>query len=130
MKDNKISVLLVEDNKIARKMGIIILEELNCHVESAVTGRSAIELSSQNNYDLILMDIGLPDIDGIFVIREIRNEQNINKDVPIIALSAHSDKEYIAQSFEEGATDFLVKPLSPKVGQALLEKYFLKEKSA
>lgn len=120
---NKISILLVEDNKLARKMSVIILEQLNCKVEAVSTGKCAIERISRSNYDVIFMDIGLPDMSGLTVIHHIRKNSGLNDQVPIIALTAHSDKEYIEESYKMGATEFLVKPLNKDIGHAILERY-------
>lgn len=120
---NKISVLLVEDNKLVRKMSILILEQLNCKVDAVSTGELAIERANKSHYDIIFMDIGLPDICGLSVIHRIRKQSHLNDNVPIVALTAHSDKEYIEQSYKVGATEFLVKPLNVDVGHAVLLKY-------
>lgn len=116
---DKISVLLVEDNNLVKKMSVIVLEQLNCMVDAVSTGRSGIEYAIRNNYDLIFMDIGLPDMNGLTAIDEIRRHSN----VPIIALTAHSDKEYIAESYKMGANEFLVKPLNNEMWQALIQRY-------
>jgi CheY-like chemotaxis protein len=123
MSDNKISVLFVEDNHLARKIGIIILEKIGCRVDAVSTGLLAVELANNNLYDIIFMDIGLPDINGLTAIERIRQEDCLNKDVPIIALTAHSDDGYVLQSQKVGATDFLVKPLSECLGKQILDKY-------
>lgn len=115
----KVSVLLVEDNKLVRKMSIIVLEQLNCMVDAVSTGRSGIEHANNKHYDLIFMDIGLPDMCGLDVIDQIRKYSK----VPIIALTAHSDKEYIAESYKMGANEFLIKPLNNEIGQAMIQRY-------
>jgi CheY-like chemotaxis protein len=71
------------------------------------------------------MDIGLPDICGIKVIEKIRHS-TLNKNVPIVALTAHSDKEYVKECYDLGASEFLVKPLSNDIARELLKKYFNK----
>lgn len=123
MLDKRVSVLLVEDNKLVRKMSVIVLEQLNCKVDAVETGSSAIEYASKSNYDIIFMDIGLPDMSGLTVISRIRKNNGLNDRVPIIALTAHSDKEYIEQSYKMGANEFLVKPLNNEIGQAVLQRY-------
>jgi CheY-like chemotaxis protein len=123
MSEKQVSALLVEDHPLVRKMAIITLELLNCKVDAVETGKLAIEYANKNSYDIIFMDIGLPDLDGLTVISHIRAMKGTNYDVPIIALTAHSDKEYIQQSFEVGATDFFVKPLSDDIGRQVLERY-------
>src|SRR5690349_4595652 len=111
MVNKTISVLLVEDNKLVSKMSVIVLEQLNCKVDAVATGSSALEHVNKSNYDIIFMDIGLPDINGLNLINWIRKNSELNYSVPIIALTAHSDKQYIEQSYQMGATEFLVKPL-------------------
>ena len=123
MSDDMISVLLVEDNNLARKIGVIILEKLYCRVDAVSSGLEAIELANHNHYDIIFMDIGLPDINGLEAIEKIRNENGPNKNMPIIALTAHSDDGYVLASQKAGATDFLVKPLSEHLGKLILDKY-------
>jgi CheY-like chemotaxis protein len=87
------------------------------------TGTLALEYVNKTSYDIIFMDIGLPDVDGLSVINHIRRSQGLNYQVPIIALTAHSDKEFIQQSFEMGATDFYVKPLNNDMGRHVIEQY-------
>ena len=123
MNAREVSVLLVEDNYLVRKMAIITLEQLHCKVDAVETGMLALEYVNKTSYDIIFMDIGMPDMDGLSVISRIRSDQGLNYNVPIIALTAHSDKEYIQQSFQMGATDFYVKPLNNAIGRQIIEQY-------
>jgi two-component system, OmpR family, aerobic respiration control sensor histidine kinase ArcB len=118
----KTSVLFVEDNKLAQKIGVIILEQCDCQVDAVTSGEMALQYARRKSYNIIFMDLGLPDMDGIEVIQQIKKMQ-LNKHVPIIALTAHSDKEYISQSYEVGASEFLVKPLSDQIAKNILNKY-------
>ena len=119
----KPAILLVEDNLLVKKISVVILENLNCVVDTAVTGGQAIELANQNKYDIILVDIGLPDMDGFDVIAYIRNDSKLNQNSTIIALTAHLDREYMKQSLEVGASDFLAKPINYAVGKSMLHKF-------
>ena len=123
MENKRVSVLLVEDNKLVSKMSVIVLEQLNCKVDAVATGSSALEYANKSNYDIIFMDIGLPDISGFAVINGIRTNSELNYSVPIIALTAHSDKAYIEQCYRVGATEFLIKPLNNEIGQAVIQRY-------
>ena len=123
MTAKKVSVLLVEDDKLAQKMAVILLNQLNCEIKAASTSQLALELVQANAFDLIFADIGLPDADGLTLIEEIRNTPSANQAVPIIMLSAHSDKETISQSLQAGANDFFVKPLNKEIGKSILRKY-------
>lgn len=122
MRDKLISVLLVEDNDLVKKISVIILEQLYCQVEAVATGSLAIECASKRLYDIILMDIALPDISGLNVIHCIRNMVS-NQQVPIIALTAYSDQAYREQSLKAGANAYLMKPLSYEIGQVILTQY-------
>jgi CheY-like chemotaxis protein len=119
----KISTLLVEDDKLAQKMGSIILKQLNCEVEAVATSKLALESINHNTYDIIFADIGLPDMDGFSLVRKIRDGETPNHQVPIIMLTANTDQETVKQSFEAGATGFFVKPLSKQMGEMILSKY-------
>jgi len=123
MTTKEISTLLVEDNYLVRKMTILLLQQLNCKVDAVETGELALKYANNSPYDIIFMDIGLPDLDGLSVISQIRGSPGLNRDVPIIALTAHSDRGYIQQSFDVGATEFLVKPLNHYIGNQVLQRY-------
>jgi CheY-like chemotaxis protein len=123
MKGKEISVLLVEDNYLVRKMAIIMLQRLDCKVDAVETGELALEYANKTNYDIIFMDIGLPGMDGLSVIDRIRKTRGLNYEVPIITLTANSDRDYIQQSFKVGANEFLVKPLNNDVGRQMLQRY-------
>jgi CheY-like chemotaxis protein len=119
----EVSVLLVEDNYLVRKMAIITLERLDCKVDVVGTGEQALEYANKKHYDIIFMDIGLPGIDGLSVIDRIRTTHGLNDEVPIIALTANSDREYIQQSFKVGANEFIVKPLNDDNCRQVLQRY-------
>jgi len=121
MADKRISVLLVEDNNLVRKMSILILEQLECTVDAVPNGKLALEYAEKNHYDIIFMDIGLPDMNGLSVIQTIREKSEYNKKTAIIALTAHSNSEYRSLSYQKGATDYFVKPLM--IGKDMLRKY-------
>src|SRR6185369_15432786 len=89
----KYKILLVEDVKIAQKFAVMIFEAINCEVDTADTGAQAIELFNKKKYNLIFMDLGLEDMDGLTVTEAIRRMEKIDERVPIIALTAHSEEE-------------------------------------
>lgn len=107
------SVLLVEDNPTAQLAARGILkEQLQFDVDTAGTGKEAIKLATRNAYDLILMDIGLPDMDGFTITRTIRDTSDLNRKTPIIGLTAHIDPEEKAKIKASGLTDLVEKPLT------------------
>ncbi len=117
-------VLLVEDNYLIKKISTILLKQLNCIVDVASNGKETLEFIQEKKYNIIFMDIGLPDIDGITLIQKIRKLSKINCNVPVIALTAHSDHDYMTKSLDAGANEFLTKPFNMQIGQHLLQRYY------
>lgn len=125
---DKVKILLVEDLDIARLSAKLVLSKLNCEVDFAENGTKALELVNKTLYDIILMDIGLPDIDGIAVTAKIREQPDcINVNTPIIALTAHQEAECQAKCYEAGMNDFLTKPLTEEKGRSFIETYVRKQ---
>lgn len=117
-------ILLIEDNLIAKKMAMHILSGLNCQVDHAPDGKTALQFASQQCYDLIFMDIGLPDMDGYEVTKRIRlQEWNIDAPVPIIALTAHVDSENQQHCIEAGMNAVLSKPLVKDTASDMLNAF-------
>lgn len=126
MEGIKYRVLLVEDMEIAQKVAAIRLTELGCEVDTAKTGTQALELVNQRRYDLIFMDLGLEDMDGLTVTETIRKMEQRGHHVPIIALTAHESEDIRASCLQAGIDDFLVKPLTLSRGQQILQKHVCK----
>lgn len=111
----KINLLVVEDNPMNQKLIIKILELWDCPFEIASNGYVAIEKSKEKKFDVILMDIHMPDIDGCETTQKIRaNAENPNQDTTIIALTAAALLDEKNRALEAGMDDFLTKPFSPK----------------
>lgn len=108
MKGNKPSVLVVEDDVPIRNLITTTLEMEKYKFDAAENGNQAIMLAAANNPDIILMDLGLPDIDGIEVIKKIRTWSV----APIIVISARSDERDKVAALDVGADDYLTKPFS------------------
>ena len=122
-------VLVVEDNTIAQTVAKSILTQSGCHVDVAANGQEALNLWKQNEYDLIFMDIGLPDMDGYQVTHHIRvQEVAKNRHTPIIALTAHVGEENKQRCIESGMNAVLSKPLSKKSCDEILGS-FISQKS-
>lgn len=108
MDKNKNTILIVDDEPQIRKMLDIYLDASDFHVEEADSGKQAIRLAVSLKPDLILLDLGLPDIDGKEVIAGIRSWSQ----VPIIVLSVRSLDEEIVAALDAGANDYITKPFS------------------
>jgi len=126
-------VLFVEDQSVVSFVVQNMLSNLGCDTDIAPNGQSALELVKQNHYDLIFMDIGLPDMDGYEVTRRIRkNENNPWKRVPIVALTAHASPESKQFCLDVGMNAALIKPLLGEVAldtlKTFIPNYFLAPK--
>lgn len=114
-------ILLVEDNQIVSRITRDVLtKEFDCHVDIAETGEAALDLVEQNLYALILMDIGLPDMDGCTVTEKIRAKtSNPNSKAPIVAVTAHAEDEEKKTFIRVGMNRVIIKPLDKAVAQSL-----------
>ena len=105
---NKFQILVVEDDAPVRKLITTTLKAHGYSFTAAVNGNDAIMETASHNPDVILLDLGLPDIDGVEVIRRIRSWSN----VPIIVISARSEDSDKIDALDSGADDYLTKPFS------------------
>ena len=103
-------ILVIDDEKLNRKLIIKAIEGSHHEAIEAKNGTEGIELVQKEMPDLILLDLAMPDIDGIEVCKRMKKIDNI-KDIPVIMLSAMSDKELIYLAIKAGAVDYIVKPL-------------------
>lgn len=108
-----LNVLLVEDNDINRLYAKSILKKWQCRTDTAENGLVAIEKIKTNSYDVILMDIQMPVMDGYEATRKIRVMGAPMKDLPIIALTANATKADIDKCLAAGMNDYLAKPFTP-----------------
>ncbi len=116
MEKKDLAILLVEDNEISQMVAVGILEPLGMTITVAENGREAVEHLRAESFDLILMDIEMPDINGYEATKTIREQ---GCDVPIIGMSAHATEEYQQKCLEAGMNDSLSKPID---AADLLEK--------
>lgn len=122
-------ILLVEDQVVAAKVTEIMLNKLGCTVDIAANGQAALTQFKQQDYDLILMDVGLPDISGYAITQQIREwESPFDKHVPIVALTAHIETEEKQACIEAGMDAVLSKPLLKETAVDILNA-FLPQKS-
>jgi two-component system cell cycle response regulator DivK len=104
------TVLLVEDFDDARFMMKLLLESSGYQVIEATNGQEAIKLASEIAPDLILMDLGLPVVDGLSATHFIRQNPQL-KHVPIVALTAHTEREFRDRAYAAGCNSFIGKPV-------------------
>ncbi len=120
-----LSVLLVEDNEINRVVARELLELSGCQVTEASSGSDAVSIANSLPFDLILMDISMPGMDGLTATREIRAGDGPNMATRIVALTAHALPEEVEGFHEAGMSTVLIKPISRRSVQACLAGHFL-----
>ncbi len=101
-------ILIVDDEPILRKGLKFSLTQENYEVETASDGKEALEMINQNKYDLIILDLMIPELNGIDVCKEVRK----NSAVPIIMLTAKGDDESKILGLDAGADDYIAKPFN------------------
>jgi PAS domain S-box-containing protein len=105
------AVLLVEDNEVNRYLAERLLARLGCDFDVAVDGAQAVARATERRYELILMDVQMPVMDGLRAARAIRADRGPNRDTPIVALTAHAFAEDVRRCFDAGMNGHLTKPL-------------------
>jgi CheY-like chemotaxis protein len=106
-----VRILIAEDNPINMIVAKRFLQKWNVSVDEAVNGRIAVELFEKNEYDLLLIDLEMPEMDGAQAVAAIRK---INADIPIVAFTAAVYEDMYADLLHKGFTDFIPKPFRPE----------------
>jgi PAS domain S-box-containing protein len=122
-------LLLAEDNRINREVATELLKEAGCKVDVADDGDMAVAMVRQNVYDLILMDVHMPVMDGLAAARAIRALPQ-HAEIPIVALTASAFNEDRRSCLEAGMNDYIAKPVDPDALFATLLKWLPKRTSA
>src|SRR5919202_5844993 len=103
-------VLVVEDFEDNRFMMRRLLEMSGYRVVEAVNGNQAVELAKRERPDIILMDLSLPQLDGLAATRRIRQQDGLSR-VPIVAVSAHDSADFHAEALAAGCDEYVTKPI-------------------
>lgn len=111
MQEKKNTILIVDDEEEIRKMLNIFLDTVDFKVVESETGKQAIRMAASVKPDLIVLDLGLPDMDGKEVITALRQWSH----VPILVLTVRSDDSEVAAALNSGADDYVTKPFSAEV---------------
>jgi len=117
---NGLRVLLVDDNKINRRVLELLLKKLGCTPQTAGDGKQALELVADSSYDLIVMDLHMPGMDGLEATGRIRGK---GFNMPILGLTASTAEEELNQCLEAGMNDVLTKPVRVEKLEAALLQY-------
>lgn len=128
MKDLKeLNILLAEDNRINQRIAVLTFLQLGISIDIASNGQEALDMYRGKNYDLILMDMEMPVMDGLESTRQIRTyekETNLAKRVYIIALTANLISERKEECIQAGMDDFMEKPFQERDLRILFSKSF------
>ena len=111
--DRPLRVLVVDDHDINRRAVELILAPLGCDIASAADGMAALKLCESNSFDVIFMDVRMPELDGRETTRRLRAGSGPNAHVPVIAVTADTAAEDVAACMDAGMSYFVSKPLTP-----------------
>jgi len=119
-----LTILLVDDNKTNQLLGKTRLERWGCTVDLASNGIEGVKKTQQKIYDVILMDIQMPIMDGYEATKIIKNDisKQVSK-IPVIAMTAYTSKNDIKRAINAGMDDYIFKPFKPAEVYNLLKKY-------
>ena len=125
----KARILLAEDNITNQQVALGILKKLGLRADAVANGAEAVKALETIPYDLVLMDVQMPEMDGLEATRQIRNPQSAvpNHQIPIIAMTAHAMQGDRERCLEAGMNDYVTKPVAPQALAEALEKWLPKE---
>lgn len=121
MNHSEKKVLVVEDLESSRAIVAFHLEKLGCQSTLTENGKHALEESRNKRFDLVLMDLEMPVMDGISALKELRSDNNPNKETPVVALTAYADDRDKYKKM--GFTEILSKPYQRSDIQDLLDQW-------
>lgn len=119
---NQFNILLAEDNLINQKVSLRILQAFGYKASAVNNGAEAIKAVKEKEYDLVLMDIQMPEVDGFAATEQIRNFDNDKRDIPIVALTAHAMMGYREKCLKAGFNEYISKPIVAKDMLTMIDK--------
>ncbi|WP_224984269.1 chemotaxis protein CheB [Geomonas agri] len=130
-RDNALKILLAEDDAVSRELLTQMLKRSGHHPTVVANGRQALSRVAEEEFDVILMDISMPDIDGLSATQAIRQlpQDNPNREVPVFALTAHVMGEAQERFLAGGVTQVITKPVDFKALREVLEHYSTESES-
>jgi CheY-like chemotaxis protein/HPt (histidine-containing phosphotransfer) domain-containing protein len=118
-------VLVVEDNAINLELIVLLLEKTGCIADTATQGKKALYRIAEKDYDLVLMDLQMPVMDGLETVKAIRKMEGKKSRIPVIAFTAHMSEEERQNCLKNGMNDCMVKPITKEALLTLIQKYIL-----
>ena len=107
----KLKILVIEDDALQAMLMVETLSHVGCEVLAVRTGKRGMELARENKFDLIALDVGLPDINGFEMCRELK-QRHVSRHTPVVLVSGNSSEEHWQRGLQAGATDFISKPFN------------------
>jgi PAS domain S-box-containing protein len=125
----KARILLAEDNITNQQVALGILKKLGLRADAVANGMEVLKALENLPYDLVLMDVQMPEMDGFEATRQIRNSQSAisNRQIPIIAMTAHAMQGDRERCMKAGMNDYIIKPVSPQALAEALDRWLPKE---
>ncbi len=123
-KRRSLRILLAEDNAINQKLAMHLLARFGFIADAVTNGREAVQALSQTPYDLVLMDVQMPEMDGLAATRVIRDPDSpvLNHSVPIVAMTAHAMIGDRDKCLSAGMNDYIAKPIQPNLLLQTIER--------
>jgi PAS domain S-box-containing protein len=125
LRRDAIRILLAEDNISNQMVAVGILKKLGLRADAVANGAEAVKVLETTPYDLVLMDVQMPEMDGLEATRIIRDSKSAvrNHDIPIIAMTAYAMKGDREKCLEAGMNDYVPKPIEPQILADVLDKW-------
>jgi CheY-like chemotaxis protein len=123
----ELKILVAEDNRINQRIAILTFKQLGVSIDIASNGMDALEKYCKKQYDLILMDMQMPEMDGLEATSEIRTfeqESKMSHRAVIVALTGSEPTEKRDVCLEAGMNDYMEKPIQEKLLRSLMAKFF------
>lgn len=121
--EHTLRILLAEDNPINQKLATHMLDKMGYRCVVANNGLEAVELVSKQNFDIVLMDMQMPEMDGLEATREIRDSDDLKKQPVIIAMTANALQDDREKCISAGMDDYITKPIKSAIVQNMIEKW-------
>ncbi|MEG6549798.1 ATP-binding protein [Desulfocurvibacter africanus] len=122
-----LEILLAEDNEINQLVAVELLQKKGHRVTAVENGAKALEALSSNTFDLVLMDVRMPEMDGEAATKAIRGGQAGDPDIPVVALTAYALKEDREHLLAAGMDDYISKPIDPDELESVIRRVFEKK---